>query len=311
MYIKKCAKGFSLILLILATNCLVAQKKTIDFGLMGNVKSLSSVTTYYSNSNQTTHSGFLDSENFDSIYLEFDRKRNLVLRENYLDYRGNLGIFDRTLFHYNPTNQIEKKENFLIQNGEEPKKLAQEIKFYYLHNQLIRVDEFNSGRTSDQYWVVNWVYENGWLKEKIYWMEDQIFSKDEFEFNSFYQTISEKNYSNNGNINRYKFFENQRSGLPTRIVTQTGNEQTIEKFEYSNNYLKRREIIDHKGNTTLIEIFDTNGKLHEVKKYNYTNLSFDTYTFDYELDEKNNWVKCNISHNEQLKYQINRIINYY
>ena len=75
--------------------------------------------------------------------------------------------------------------------------------------------------------------------------------------------------------------------------------------------MKRREIIDHKGNTTLVEIFDTNGKLHEVKKYNYTNLSFDTYTFDYELDEKNNWVKCNISHNRQLKYQINRMINYY
>lgn len=311
MYINKCVKSFSIILLILVAQCLVAQNKTIDFGLIGNVKSLSSVTTSFQNPNQTTTSGILDSEYFDSIYLEFDQKRNLTLRENYLDYRGKLGIFDRTFFRFNANNQIEKIENFLIQNGEEPKKLAQEKKFYYIHNQLLRVDEFNSGRTSNQFWVVNWIYEKGWLKEKVYWMEDQVFSKDVFEFDSKHHPISEKNYSNNGNTNRFKFFENHRSGLPMRIITQTGNEQTVENFEYGINYLKKRELIDNKGNITWVEKFDVNGRIFEIKKYNYTTLSYDTYNFDFELDKTNNWVKCNISLNGQLTFQINRKINYF
>lgn len=311
MCIKKCVNGFSFILLIFANQLLSAQQKTSDFGLIGNVKSLSSITFSYQNPHQTTFSGFLDSENFDSIYLEFDRKRNLILRENYLDYKGKLGIFDRTFFHFNPNNQIEKIENFLIQNGEEPKKLAQQIKFYYLHKLLLRVDEFNSGRTSDQYWVVNWVYEKGWLKEKIYWMEDQVFSKDEFEFNTNYHLISEKNFSNSGKLNRLKLYENNHSGLPTKIITHTGNERIIEKFEYRSAYLKQRWDLDNNGNSTLIETFDIYGRIQEIKKYNYSTLFYDTYNFDFELDPTNNWIKCNISQNGQLIYQINRKINYY
>ena len=59
------------------------------------------------------------------------------------------------------------QETTLIQNGEEPRKISQRKIYYYLKNQLQRVDEFNSGRTSDQFWVTNWVYDRGKLKEKV------------------------------------------------------------------------------------------------------------------------------------------------
>lgn len=310
MLIKKCAKGFSLLLIVLATH-LLGQSRTSDFGLIGSVESLQSVTTQYYNPSITTTSGFLDSEQFDSIYLKFDRKRNLILKETFLDYRGKLGVFDRTTYQINPRNQIEKLETTLIQNGEEPRKIAQRKKFYYLNSQLIRVDEFNSGRTSDQYWVSNWVYDRGWLKEKVYWMEDEIFSKSSFEYDNNSNPIAEKTYSNNGNLVSNKLYDNNRAGLPVKISSHTGAEKNIETFEYGPNYLAKRQVLDANGKVILTEIYDGNGRIAKVEKLNYKAQSIDTYEFKFELDKVNNWVNCEISLNHFPTYQIRRYIKYY
>ena len=105
MFTKNCVIKLSLLLLFSAVG-LSAQFRTTDFRLLGKVESVQSVTKSFSNPDQTKVSGFLDSEQFDSVYLKFDRRRNLILRENYLDYRRILGLFDRTVLQINPSNQL-------------------------------------------------------------------------------------------------------------------------------------------------------------------------------------------------------------
>src|SRR5690606_32535518 len=120
----KCASLFRLSLVLLS-GILFAQNKATDFGLWGNVESMQTVTKSYHHPSRTEVSGFLDSEMYDSISMKFDRRRNVIFRENYLDYRGKLGLFDRSILQVNANRMPEKLETTLIQNGEEPRKISQ------------------------------------------------------------------------------------------------------------------------------------------------------------------------------------------
>ena len=293
------------------TGILSAQFRTTDFRLLGKVESVASITTHYSNPNQTGVSGFLDSEQFDSIYLKFDKRRNLVLNENYLDYRGKLGLFDRTVLQINPSNQLEKLETTLIQNGEESRKISQRKIYYYLRNQLVRTDEFNSGRTTDQFWVMNASYDpRGEISEKKYWMEDEVFSIDKLEYDEKGLLRSEKNFYNNGSqgkIVEYEF----REGNLLKKMTRSGNETTIETFVYDTDKLSGYQHAENSGKILRTESYDKNGLLSELKKFNHKTQQFDVYRFDFEMDGENNWTKCVITRNQTPIYLVQRKITYY
>lgn len=310
MLIKNYEKKISLWLVLISTFAL-SQNRTSDFGLVGKVESLQSVTTSYNNPNQTAVSGFLDSEQFDSIYLKFDRKRNLILKENYLDYRGRLGIFDRTTYAYNPQNQIEKLETTLIQNGEEPRKVSQRKIYYYLKNQQIRMDEFNFGRTTDQFWVMNSVYDGGNLKEKVFWMDDEIFSRTNYEFDWNNNPLSEKTFHNNGKEGKITIYENNKSGLPIQVTTSSGRLKTVDTYSYGANYLLQHSKRDETGKIVLSETFSQNGMISVIEKLNHSNGLAHSYAFNFKFDGNNNWISCEISKNNTPIYLINRKINYY
>lgn len=310
MRTKNYEKGICFFLLLIST-VVFSQKRTSDFGLVGKVQSVQSKTTSFNSPQKTTTSGFLDSEDFDSFLLEFDARRNLILRENYLDYKGKLGVFDRTVLHYNHRNQIEKLETTLIQNGEEPKKTAQKKIFYYLKNQLIRVDEFNFGRTSNQYWVVNSVFDRGKLKEKVFWMDDEIFSRTHYQFDWNNNPISEKTYHNNGVLGKTLEYQNNSSGLPVKITNQSGNMKVIEEFDYGENYIKKHNLIDSKGQLLESKLYDDNGMISEAKRWNHTNGNHDVFNFRFKFDQQNNWTECEINQNNVPMYRIIRTIKYY
>lgn len=309
MLTKNCAIKISFFLLFLA-NGLSAQFRTTDFRLLGKVESVQSVTKSFSNPDQTKVSGFLDSEQFDSVYLKFDRRRNLILRENYLDYRGILGLFDRTVLQINPSNQLEKLETTLVQNGEEPRKISQRKKFYYIKNQLVRTDEFNSGRTSDQFWVMNASYKNGEISKKVFWMEDEIFSVDQLEYDEKNLLRSETNFHNNGSKGKTVKYEYANGDLLKKI-SESGNETTIETFRYDNGRLNQIELAENSGKLLRIEKYDENGLLSELKRFNHKTQEFDTYRFEFEMDSENNWTKCLISQNQNPIYNIHRKITYF
>lgn len=310
MLIKKCVKKINCVILLLLFGICLSQFRAADFELIGNVESLSSVTRPYGNPTKTVASGFLDSKEFDSVYLKFDQAKYLKSNENFLDYRGKIGIFDRTTYQYNAARQIEKQETVLIQNGEEPRKISHKKTFYYLKNQLIRTDEFNSGRTTDQYWIANFVYENDRLKKKIFWMEDAIFSRAEYEFDENYNPVSEKAFSNNGSVGLFTSYKNDKTGMPVRINRETHNSTTEEIIEYKGFYPLKKTFKEN-GKIIEIEHYNSSGRIFEVEKINYQSNKFDLYHFDYQLDSNNNWIQCIISKNGQAIYQIDRKINYY
>src|SRR5690606_18054627 len=309
MLTKNCVIKISLLLLFLA-NGLSAQFRTTDFRLLGKVESVQSVTKSFSNPDQTKVSGFLDSEQFDSVYLKFDRRRNLILRENYLDYRGKLGLFDRTVLQINPSNQLEKLETTLIQNGEEPRKISQQKKFYYIKNQLVRTDEFNSGRTSDQFWVMNASYKNGEISKKVFWMEDEIFSMDKLEYDEKNLLRSETNFHNNGSKGKTVKYEYANGDLLKKI-SELGNETTIETFRYDKDRLSQIESAAQTGKILRIESYDENGLLSALKRFNHKTQEFDLYRFEFEMESENNWTKCVISRHQSTIYSIQRKITYF
>lgn len=310
MLTKKCAfvlsTGFYLF-----SNFINAQFRTTDFELVGKIKSVQSVCRPYQNSNQTTVAGFLNHQEFDSVYLEFDNRRNLKLRENYLDYQGKLGLFDRTVYQINPSNRIEKSVTTLVQNGESPKKISQKKSYYYLGNLLVRTDEFNSGQTTDQYWVANSTYKNGVLNEKVFWMEDAIFSKTKYEFDSNINPVSEKTIHNNGLTGLSVVYENDKTGMPIRIINKSGNQETVENIEYAGAYPLKKSFKDRDGKITETDLYNSSGRIFEVEKINYQNNKTDRYRFEYEFDPNNNWTNCKISKNGLPTFEIQRKISYY
>lgn len=308
MLIKKCVKQFSF-LFLLGFGTLSAQQRMTDFRLIGSLESVQSVTYLYGNPSQTAVSGFLDHEEFDSVFLKFDRKGNLILRENYLDYRGKLGLFNRTIYQINPSNQLEKSETTLVQNGEEPRKISQRKIHYYLKNQLIRTDEFNSGRTSNQFWVMNATYKNGEIAEKTFWMEDEIFSIDKFSYNWQGLLETEQNYHNNGTKGKSISYEYSNRQLLKKTI-RSGNEITIETFNYDKAQLAQHSFSEN-GKIIWTKTYDENGLLSELKKFNHITQQTDTYSFEFELDSSNNWTKCEVLKNQNPIYVTKRNLNYF
>jgi hypothetical protein len=310
MFTKKCASLFRLSLLFLS-GILFSQSKATDFGLWGNVESMQSVTKSFRNPSLTEVSGFLDSEMYDSISLKFDRRRNVIFRENYLDYRGKLGLFDRTILQVNANRMPEKLETTLIQNGEEPRKISQRKIYYYKGAQLIRMDEFNSGRTSDQFWVTNYVYKGTQLVEKVVWMEDEIFTRVKMEYNDRNRLSAEKSFSNNGQLGKKLEFEFNSSGDLTKKVTHLGNEKTFESFLYDNDLKKKYLVTDSSGKVLHEEIYHDLGWISQVHKKNSHQNSEDFYEFEYKIDSMNNWTECIIRKNQIPEFKIIRKIKYY
>lgn len=296
-------------LILLFSGILLGQNTLSDYSLHGNVRALQSVTSISKNEMQTAVSGFLDSEKFDSVYLKFDQKGNLVLKENYLDYRGKLGLFDRTIFQFNLNNQIEKLETTLIQNGEEPRKISQQKLFYYIQNQLVRIDVFNSGRISDQFWVMNYIYDGGRLTRKDFWMEDAIFSNSKFEYRLM-KVISEKTFHNDGRLGKTTTFKYDNNAKLILKSTESGNEKTEETFDY-----EKQNTILHKvknnDKVLLAEYRSQNNLPREIQKFNYITQKFDVYEFKFEYDSQNNWINCLILKNQLPEFTIKRKIYYY
>lgn len=299
------------LIILLFFSTLTAQNRLGDFHLNGKIKSLESTTYLMNGNSQTTVSGFLDSEFYDAIKLKFNHNGNLISHENYLDYRGKLGLFDKTSYQYNPENQLEKQQTTLVQNGEEPTKISQLKKYYYLGEKLVRMDEFNFGRTTNQVWVVNYKYSNQNLIEKEFWMEDEIFSKEIHTYDltnklDFVQTVH--NDGKRGQKILYQYDE--RRNLKNKI-TETGNEKESESFEYDKDVLKSRTLKDIRGEVLLREILFPSGLPAVVEKIHYAKNSFSKYEFKYEFDAQNNWINCLILEDEMPKFRIVRTITYY
>lgn len=289
----------------------LSQNQAVNFQLKGKVKTVESTTYLVLDDTQTTASGFLDSEYFDAVKLDFDHQGNLVLRQNYLDYQGKLGLFDKTIYWYNPENQLEKTETTLVQNGEEPTRISQTKNYYYLANKLVRADEFNFGRTTNQTWIINYKYFHQNLSEKEFWMEDEIFSKEihTYDLTNYIESI--QTFHNDGKIGQIIFFQYAEKRNLKNKITETGNEKIVESFEYENGLLKTLILKDSKDEIQMRKTYYPSGLPATIEKKDYNQNRLLKYDFKFTFDSQNNWINCLILEDEKQKFRIVRKINYH
>lgn len=287
-----------------------AQISQKDFHLKGKIKTLKSTTYAIENGNWEV-SGFLDSEYFNQVELDFNHLGNIISKTQYLDYRGKLGIFDQTFYQYNPQNQLVKQKTILIQNQEEPQRFSQIKKFYYLNSQIIRIDEFNLGLNNDQTWTFNYLYQNQNLIEKHTWMEDQIFSKTIYKYditNQLYQTID---YTNHGKEMKKIEESFDKNNQVKTVQTSYGNQKFIETIHYKN----PKRIVYEKTNEFGVLLnqkeYNKYQLINLVKKRENSQDQFINFEFQYDYDKYENWVECIISVNHIPKYKIKRLITYF
>lgn len=310
MRIKKCEIRISIVCLLFGVNWILAQQTRGEFDLRGSVKEIRSTTYPSVNLNSTEVSGFLDSELYNSIYLKFDPVGKILLRENYLDYRGKLGLYDRSEFFYNSIGKLEKLETQLIQNGEEPKKISQRKIYYYIANQMVRWDEFNFGKTNSQQWVVNSEYNRHLLSKRIYWMEDEIFSYTQYQYDSQENLQLETTFHNDGRkglVVEYSY----KNNLIRKKMKLLGNEKEIQTFIYDKDQLIRTELSNQSGIISEIKFYDQQGFLYKLHKFNHTTQQEDIFQFQYEIDPYNNWIACKILKNNHHEFTIQRTITYF
>lgn len=287
-----------------------AQISLKDYNLNGNVKSLKS-TTYAIDKGYWEVSGFLDSEYFNQIELNFNYLGNIISKVQYLDYRGKLGIYDQTFYQYNSQNQLEKQKTILIQNQEEPERISQQKKYYYLGGQLIRMDELNLGLNNNQKWIFNYLYKNQKLTEKHTWMEDQIFSKTLFKYDFTNQLAETKDYTNNGKEIKRIVVTLDRGQQTKTVETSYGNETIIETYYYKNQNLLAYQKTNEAE--TLFEKIEFNEYqlINSVKKRKNNQNQLINFEFEYIYDKHNNWIECVITINHIPEYKIKRLITYF
>ena len=154
---------------IIATQTLFAQKistndyevKTTlaDYNLNGKVEKI--VSTAYDSKGNTTTLPFYENEFYDQIVLEFNPKGLLTQRSNYLDYRGKLAVYNFVDYRYNANNLIENQKNTVINNGEDPKRIASDKTFAYdSKNRLFTLIEKIEGKTTKSIYETVFNYSN-------------------------------------------------------------------------------------------------------------------------------------------------------
>ncbi len=279
-----------------------------DFYLKGKVEKIISTATD-AQGNSTTLP-FYENEFYDQVLLEFNSKGLLIKRTNYLDYQGKLAVYNFVNYDYNNCNLIDKQTNTVINNGEDPKRIASEKIFVYDNkNRLITLKEKVESKTSKSSYETSFKYSNQ-LDKITTKIEGAIRSENNLMYNKDGLLVLDETTSFDGKKGKKSYYIYDEK-LPVYSEELVGNTSIITFFE--------------KGNRSKIQAFDTNKMLTYEAEFNSNNeiITFKKQTFrngkallsDYEIvyeyDSKNNWIKANISTNNHLKYVVNRTISYY
>lgn len=279
-----------------------------DFNLKGKVEKIVSTATDVQGN--TTTLPFLDNEFFNQVALEFNNKGNLTKRSNYLDYRGKLAVYNYVNYNYNNSNLIDKQTNTVINNGEDPKRIASEKTFDYDNqNRLIKLDEKIEGKSSKSVYETVFNYTNK-LDKITTKVEGSTISENNLTYNKNGFLVLEETSSFDGKKGRKSYYMYDGK-IPVFREEVVGNTSKISFFE--------------NGNISKIQVFDANKKLdyqadlnskNEIvnfKKQSFKNGQsvLSTYQVAYDYDAKGNWTKANVTSDNGLKFVVSRAITYY
>lgn len=292
----------------ISTNDYEVKTTLADFNLKGKVEKVVSTATD-ANGNSTTLP-FLENEFYNQISLEFNSKGLLKKRTNYLDYRGKLAVYNYVNNDYNNSNLIDKQTNTVINNNEDPKRIASDKTFVYDHkNRLINLIEKNEGKTSKSSYETVFNYSNR-LDKITTKVEGATISENNLTYNKKGHLVLDEMTSFDGKKGRkiYYIYDKDTAVFQEEVA---GNSSKIMFFDHGN--ISKLQSFDHNKMLVYQADFDSKNEIVNFKKQSFRNGQnfLTSYQVSYEYDSKNNWIKASISTDGELKYNVKRTINYY
>ena len=280
-----------------------------DYKLKGKVEKI--ISTAIDKNGKTTTLPFLENEFYNQITLEFNKKGQLTKRINYLDYSGKLAIYSYTENNYDNKNRINQQKTTVINNGEDPLRIASLKEFYYDNkNRILTIKEELKGKSSTSTYQTDFIYNNQ-LNEIITKHNNEVISKNVLLYNK------------NGDVNKNEVISvNGKKGLRKYYIY----DKEIPIFlEENNNGKKQITFITIEDTTSTYQQFDQNQNLQfelvkdknnqiisaKKQSFNQGKSILNSYHLTYDLDLFGNWTYCNIFKNNELNYQIKREIIYY
>lgn len=303
---------------IIATQTLFAQKistndyevKTTlaDYNLNGKVEKI--VSTAYDSKGNTTTLPFYENEFYDQIVLEFNPKGLLTQRSNYLDYRGKLAVYNFVDYRYNANNLIENQKNTVINNGEDPKRIASDKTFAYdSKNRLFTLIEKIEGKTTKSSYETVFNYSNT-LDKITTKVEGATISENNLKYNKKGLLVMDEMSSFDGKKGRKSYFIYDNE-TPVFLEEIAGNSSKIMFLENGN--ISKLQSFDANKKLDYQADFDSRKQIIHFKKQSFKNgeTILTSYQVTYEYDAKNNWTKASISSNNTPKFVVKRVIHYY
>ena len=292
----------------ISTNDYEVKTTLADFNLKGKVEKVTSTAT--DAKGNTTTLPFLENEFYNQISLEFNQKGLLTKRTNYLDYQGKLAVYNYVNYDYNNSNFIDKQTNTVINNGEDPKRIASDKTFVYDNkNRLINLTENIEGKSSKSSYETIFNYSNK-LDKITTKVEGSTISGNNLTYNKNGLLVLDEMTSFDGKKGRKSYYIYDKE-TPIFQEEIAGNSSKIMFFENGN--ISKLQSFDANKTLAYQADFDSKNEIVNFKKQSFRNgqTVLTSYQVSYEYDSKNNWIKASISTNGDLKYIVKRTINYY
>lgn len=292
----------------ISTNDYEIKTTLADFNLKGKIEKIISTATDAKGNTATLP--FLENEFYNQVSLEFNQKGLLTKRTNYLDYQGKLAVYNYVNYDYNNANLIDKQTNTVINNGEDPKRIASDKTFVYDNkNRLINLTEKIEGKSSKSSYETIFNYSNK-LDKITTKVEGATISENNLTYNKNGLLVLDEMTSFDGKKGRKSYYIYDKE-TPVFQEEIAGNSSKIMFFENGN--ISKLQSFDVDKKLAYQADFDSKNEIVNFKKQSFRSgqTILTSYHVSYEYDSKNNWIKASISTNEELKYVVKRTISYY
>jgi len=279
-----------------------------DFHLNGKVKNI--LTTAKNINGEYATLPFFENELYNQILLEFNRYGLLDKQTNYLDYSGRLGVYSFVDYLYKDSKLLVGEKKTIINNGEDPKRIASDKKYIYANNNLVGLVEVLKNKSSSiTNYETNFEYSNQ-LNKIVTKIEGKIISENNLTYNKNGLLVLNELTSFDGRKGNKTFFiyENDEPIFQQKIG---GNINTVTFFD--KNSLSKIQSFDSNKDLVYEASFNARNEIESIKKQYFKNgKSFlSDYEIKYSYDKLNNWILADVYEGSKLKYTINREINYY
>lgn len=285
------------------------QKITLnDFGLKGKIKKVISTATDINGNSATLP--LYENEYYDQVSLEFNEKGLLDKRINYLDYRGKLGVYNYVDYVYKTSYLLDSQINTIVNNGEDPKRIASNKTYYYDHkNQLIRLLEKVEGKTSKSTYDTNFIYSNR-LDRIITKVENTVRAENNLTYNKNGFLVLNESTSFDGKKGRksYYLYDNKTPVFKEEIA---GSLSLVTFFDKGS--VSKIQSFDANKNLTYEALYNSNNEIEALKIQSFRagKSILTSYNVSYTYDAKGNWVKANVTLDGQTRFNVTRAISYY